>query len=67
VLEIIEAARRITGKLIPAKIVGRRAGDPAKLTATSKLAHEILGWTAQYSDLDTLIKTSWDAYRRHIK
>ncbi|AEF84248.1 UDP-glucose 4-epimerase [Treponema primitia ZAS-2] len=64
VLEIVEAARRITGKPIPAKIVGRRAGDPAKLTASAKLAHELLNWTAKYSDLDTLIKTSWDAYNR---
>jgi UDP-glucose 4-epimerase len=64
VLEIIEAARRITGQPIPSRIVGRRPGDPAKLTATSKLAHEVLGWTAQYSDLDTLNKTSWEAYRR---
>jgi UDP-glucose 4-epimerase len=63
VLEIIEAARRITGKPIPAKIVGRRAGDPAKLTATSKKARELLHWTAKHSDLDTLIKTSWDVYK----
>jgi UDP-glucose 4-epimerase len=63
VLEIVEAARRITGKPIPAKIVGRRAGDPAKLTATSKKARELLNWTAKYSDLDTLIKTSWDVYK----
>ncbi|MFP3041047.1 UDP-glucose 4-epimerase GalE [Treponema primitia] len=65
VLEIVEAARRITGKPIPAKIVGRRAGDPAKLTATSKLAHELLNWTAKYSDLETLIKTSWNAYQKN--
>ncbi|WP_010253907.1 UDP-glucose 4-epimerase GalE [Treponema primitia] len=66
VLEIIEASRRITGKPIPAKIVGRRAGDPAKLTATSKLAHELLNWTAKYSDLETLIKTSWNAYQKNL-
>ncbi|GHV78047.1 UDP-glucose 4-epimerase GalE [Spirochaetia bacterium] len=63
VLEIVEAARRITGKPIPATIVGRRAGDPGKLTATSKKARELLNWTAKYSDLDTLIKTSWDVYK----
>ena len=63
VLEIVEAARRITGKPIPVTIVGRRAGDPAKLTATSKKAHELLNWTAKYSDLDTLVKTSWDVYK----
>jgi UDP-glucose 4-epimerase len=65
VLEIIEAARRITGKPIPAAVVGRRPGDPAKLTASSALAHELLGWTARCSDPDTLIKTSWDAYQKN--
>jgi UDP-glucose 4-epimerase len=67
VLEIIDAARRITGRAVPSRIVGRRPGDPAKLTAASRLAREVLGWTAQYSDIDTLIKTSWEAYRRHAK
>jgi UDP-glucose 4-epimerase len=65
VLEIIGAARRITGKPIPAAVVGRRPGDPAKLTASSALARELLGWTARYSDPDTLIKTSWDAYHKN--
>ncbi|MDR1596626.1 MAG: UDP-glucose 4-epimerase GalE [Treponema sp.] len=65
VLEIVEAARRVTGKPVPAKIVGRRAGDPAKLTASSRLAHELLNWTAEYSDLDTLLKTSWNAYQKN--
>jgi UDP-glucose 4-epimerase len=65
VLEIIEAARRITGKPIPATVVGRRPGDPAKLTASSALARELFNWTTQYSDLDTLIKSSWDAYTKN--
>jgi UDP-glucose 4-epimerase len=65
VTEVVETARRITGQAIPAKISGRRAGDPAKLTASSGLAREVLGWQARYSDMDTLIKTSWDAYRAH--
>ncbi|MDR1957202.1 MAG: UDP-glucose 4-epimerase GalE [Treponema sp.] len=65
VLDIIQAARRISGKPIPARIVGRRPGDPAKLTASAQYARETLGWTAQYSDLDTLIRTSWEVYRKH--
>jgi UDP-glucose 4-epimerase len=65
VLEIIEAARRISGKPIPAKITGRRPGDPARLTASAQFAREALGWTAKYSDLDTLIRTSWNAYRKN--
>jgi UDP-glucose 4-epimerase len=63
VLEVVEAARKITGRPIPAEITGRRPGDPAKLTASSSLAREVLGWQARYSDLETLIKTSWNAYR----
>lgn len=64
VLQIIDAARRITGQPIPARIVGRRPGDPAKLTASAKQAREILGWTAKYSDVDTLVRTSWEVYRK---
>jgi UDP-glucose 4-epimerase len=63
VTEVLETARKITGKPIPAKITGRRSGDPAKLTASSALAFELLGWKAQYSDMETLIKTSWEVYR----
>jgi UDP-glucose 4-epimerase len=65
VTEVIDTARRVTGKPIPAKIVGRRPGDPAKLTASSALAHELLGWKARYSDMETLVKTSWEVYGRY--
>jgi len=64
VLQIIDAARKITGRPIPAKIVGRRPGDPAKLTASARRARELLGWTARYSDVETLVRTSWDVYRK---
>jgi UDP-glucose 4-epimerase len=63
VSEVLETARKVTGKPIPAKTVGRRPGDPAKLTASSALAFELLGWKARYSDMETLIKTSWEAYK----
>jgi len=63
VMEVVETARKITGKPIPAKITSRRPGDPAKLTASSSLAHELLGWKAQYSDMETLIQTSWNVYQ----
>jgi UDP-glucose 4-epimerase len=66
VLEVVETARRVTGRAIPAKITGRRPGDPAKLTASSALARELLGWEARHSDMDTLIRTSWEAYRKHL-
>ena len=63
VKEIIEASRRITGKAIPAEDVERRPGDPACLYATSKRAKELLGWEPKYSDVDTLVKTTWEGYR----
>ena len=66
VTEVLETARKITGMPIPAKITGRRSGDPAKLTASSALAFELLGWKARYSCLETLIKTSWEAYQGAI-
>lgn len=65
VTEMLEATRRITGKEIPAEYVGRRAGDPAQLTASSKLAKEVLGWEPKYSDVDTLIKSTYDAYLKY--
>ncbi len=63
VKEIIDAARRITGKEIPSEDVERRPGDPACLYATSKRAKDLLGWEPKYSDVDTLVKTTWEVYR----
>ncbi len=66
VLEILEAARRITGRPIPAVMTGRRPGDPAKLVASSATAKKLLGWEAKHSDLASIIATSWRAYARHF-
>lgn len=63
VKEIIDAARRITGKAIPSEDVERRPGDPACLYATSKRAKELLGWEPKYSDVDTLVSTTWEVYK----
>ena len=65
VKEMLEAARRITGKEIPADFVDRRAGDPACLYATSAYARETLGWQATHSDVDTLVSSTWGAYCKH--
>jgi UDP-glucose 4-epimerase len=62
VMEVLETARRVTGKPIPSRMAGRRSGDPARLTASARLARELLGWQAQYSDLEMLISTSWKVY-----
>jgi len=63
VLEIVEAARRVTGRPVPARIVGRRPGDPAELYASSALAKELLGWEARHSGIESLVATTWEAYK----
>ncbi len=64
VTEMLEAARKITGKEIPTKYVERRAGDPACLYATSAFAREKLNWKAECSDVDTLVSSTWNVYNK---
>jgi len=58
--EVVEAARRVTGKELPVEIAPRRAGDPARLVADSTRAREVLGWTPEHPDLDSIIQSAWD-------
>ncbi|MGI8466947.1 MAG: UDP-glucose 4-epimerase GalE [Pyrinomonadaceae bacterium] len=67
VLEVIEAARRVTGKSIEIRIEPKRAGDPARLIADARKAFETLGWQPRYTDLETIIRTAWDWKRAHPK
>ena len=60
---ILETARNITGKPIPATVTGRRDGDCACLYASSKYANELLSWQTRYSDIETLVKTTWKVYQ----
>lgn len=64
---MLDEARKITGKPIPADFVGRRAGDPACLVATSAYAREKLGWVPKYSDVHTLLESTWKAYQKAMK
>jgi UDP-glucose 4-epimerase len=66
VLEMVDRARILTGRTIPAELTGRRAGDPAELVATSAKARELLGWEPKYSDVDTLVTSTWKMYEKRI-
>ena len=66
VKEMLEEARKITGKEIPADFVERRPGDPACLYATSAFAREKLNWTPKYSDVHTLLESTWNAYQKNM-
>ena len=61
VLEVIELAKRITGKEINYSIVERRAGDPAALYAKS---NNELNFKNKHSDLETIISSMWDVYKK---
>lgn len=60
---MVEKARDITGEQIPAEMAPRRLGDPARVVASSEKASELLGWKAKYSDVSTLISTTWNVYK----
>jgi UDP-glucose 4-epimerase len=59
VREVIESARRITGRPIPVEIHPRRPGDPAFLVASSDKAVRELGWKPRYTRLDDILRTAW--------
>ncbi|HTK90565.1 MAG TPA: UDP-glucose 4-epimerase GalE [Verrucomicrobiae bacterium] len=59
VLEVLEVARRVTGRPIPARFMGARAGDPPCLVADASRAHTVLGWRPLRPDLGTIVETAW--------
>ncbi len=59
VLEIIAAAREITGRDIPVEYGPRREGDPTTLIASSAKINRELGWETRCSDLNTIISSAW--------
>lgn len=66
VLEMIEAARKVTGHPIPTKISPRRDGDIACSIASSEKAKTELGWMPVYTDVEKIIETAWK-YKRNLK
>lgn len=64
-LEIVEAARKVTGHSIPLEIAERRLGDPDILIASSKKAKEVLGWQPKYDNIEKIIETAWKWHSTH--
>jgi UDP-glucose 4-epimerase len=65
VKEVIEAARKVTKHDIPTEIAPRRAGDPARLIASSEKAVRELGWKPHYDGIETIIQTAWNWCQRN--
>lgn len=66
VREIVAAVAKAVGQEVPQREAPRRPGDPPVLIADPRLAHSLLGWRAECSDLDTIIGSAlaWER-RRH--
>ena len=66
VLEVIERARKITGKNIAVENSDRRPGDPPVLIASNEKAVKELAWKPQYADLDDIIGTAWRWHQKIV-
>lgn len=66
VLEVYHKVKEVTGVNIPMEIGPRRPGDPAALYATGTYAKELLGFEPQYSDLETLVSSMWNVYKKSV-
>ena len=65
VREVIETARRVTGRPIPTKECPRRPGDPPALVASSDKIIRELGWRPRYPELATIIEHAWKWHSAH--
>lgn len=65
VREVVEAARRVTGRPIEAVEAPRRAGDPPVLVASSEKIRRDLGWKPEKPSLDAMISDAWTWMQDH--
>ena len=63
VLEMLNAAKKVTNIDIKSEVVEKREGDPASVVAASEKAREVLGWKPEYTDVEKIIETAWNWYR----
>ncbi|MGL5596188.1 MAG: UDP-glucose 4-epimerase GalE [Cetobacterium sp.] len=64
VLEMLNAAKKVTNVDIKSEVVEKREGDPASVVAASEKARDILGWKPEYTDVEKIIETAWNWYRK---
>jgi UDP-glucose-4-epimerase GalE len=65
VLEVLAAARKVTGRDIPSKVLPRREGDPPALICGGDKAARLLGWTPKWTDIVDVVAHSWNWLEAH--
>ncbi|WP_138734835.1 UDP-glucose 4-epimerase GalE [Modestobacter excelsi] len=64
VQEMVDAVRTVTGHPLPVVMGPRRAGDPARLVASSERIHADLGWTPVHTALTAIVADAWEFAQR---
>jgi UDP-glucose 4-epimerase len=64
VREVVEAVRSVTGHPLPVVVGARRAGDPARLVASSDRIRADLGWAPEHTDLAGIVGDAWQFARK---
>jgi len=64
VREVLAAVERANGEKLTIAEEPRRAGDPPELIAVANRVREVLGWSPQYDNLDTIVKTALEWERK---
>ncbi|ARV60032.1 UDP-glucose 4-epimerase GalE [Nostocales cyanobacterium HT-58-2] len=67
VKEVIETAKKVTGKDIKVVECDRRPGDPPALIGSGDKARQILGWHPQYPSLEEIITHAWQWHQSRHK
>jgi len=66
VLELLNEAKKVSGRDIPSEVTARRPGDPAGLVASSAKAKKLLGWEPEFSSIESIISTTWAVYKKEF-
>jgi UDP-glucose 4-epimerase len=65
VLEVVAAARKVTGRDVPVVMEPRREGDPPELVGDATKAREVLGWQPRIPGLEDIIRSAWEWRQAH--
>lgn len=64
VREVLKMVEKVNESPLNIVEEDRRAGDPPELIAVANRVRDVLGWSPQYDDLETIVRTSLDWERK---
>ncbi|MBZ5607402.1 MAG: UDP-glucose 4-epimerase GalE [Acidobacteriia bacterium] len=60
VREVTAMVEQVSGRKVPVREVGRRAGDPPCLIADAAKSASMMGWRPHHSSLEEIVRTAWN-------